>query len=357
MHGFTTVSLDGLQPATALAMDANGLAGLGWYTTVWEGLERLGLDGAAVCVQAGIHSAVRENQSDAALGDALALAFEMAVQQSGDPCIGLHMACHPLSGLGVLSHMLLSSPNMRKNLRLLVRYLPLFWPMAAVELKTLGGRTVFTLDIKRAKRPVPAALFDFFVTMLLTGFRVVTGKRAKVLQLLHPGAPPENPQRWHDTFGVTVQFGAACCVLELCTSSMLEPIPTANPCILELSQRMAEQMERRTVGVTSERIRRELTKCLQKGEPRRKDIASQLGMSERSLCRRLAEERTTYVHLLDTLRRELAETYICQGSFKPTEITFALGFSDPSNFYRACKRWFGQMPSASASSEPLPPPG
>lgn len=354
MDGSTTASFEERLPAGVPAMDAHALAGLGWYKTVCEGLDRLGLDGAALCVQAGVHTAVLEKQPDGVLGDALALVFEQAVAQTGDPCLGLRMACHPLSSLGVLSHMLLSSPNMRKNLRLLVRYLPLFWPMAMVELKTVAGRTVFTLDVKRARRQVPAAMFDFFVTMVLSGFRVITGKRAKVLQVLHPGAPPENPQPWHDTLGVAVQFGAACCVVELCTSSMLEPIPTANPAILELSQRIAEQIERRTVGVTSERIRRELIKCLQKGEPRRKEIATQLGMSERSLCRRLAEESTTFVHLLDALRREMAEIYIRQGSFKPTEITFALGFSDPSNFYRACKRWFGQMPNP-ISETPQPP--
>ena len=43
--------------------------------------------------------------------------------------------------------------------------------------------------------------------------------------------------------------------------------------------------------------------------------------------------------------RELAQRYFQHSDCSPTEITFALGFSDPSNFYRACKRWFGRSPS------------
>ena len=98
--------------------------------------------------------------------------------------------------------------------------------------------------------------------------------------------------------------------------------------------------------MTSSRVRTEIVKCLGKGEPRREAIAAQLGMSERTLCRRLSDENTNFVAVLDALRREMAETYMQQGDFNPTEITYALGFSDPSNFYRACKRWFGSTPNA-----------
>lgn len=326
-------------------MDSNTIADFGWYKTLCEGFDHLGLDGAALCIEAGILAAVIGQLPMGTLTDALSIAFEMAARKTGDPRIGLRMARHPLSSLGVLSHMLLSSENAQGNMRYIARYLPLFWPMATVEMEILSDRSLITLGIKPGQRVVHAALFDFFASMMLAGFRVVTGKRAKVLKLHHPGAAPQDPRQWHEMFGEVVHFGAPRCVIEICASSMLEPIPTANPSILEISERIAEQMERRTVGVTSDRIRKELIKWLQKGEPRRKEIASQLGMSERSLCRRLAEEGTTFVNLLDALRREMAETYIQQGSFKPTEITFALGFSDPSNFYRACKRWFGQMPT------------
>lgn len=328
-------------------MDPHSLsiADLDWYKTLSEGFNHLGLDGPAVCAQAGIQTAVAEKMSAGALTDALSAAFERALLETGDPRVGLRMARHPLSSLGVLSHLLLASENAQENLHFVERYLPLFWPMATLEIQNLPDRSLISLGIQSGQRPIHSSLFDFFVSMVLAGFRVVTGKRAKVLKLHHPGDVPQDPQHWYEVFGDVVHFGAPRCVIEVCVSSMLEPIPTANPAILEISERIAEQMARRTVGVTSDRIRKELIKWLQKGEPRRKEIATQLGMSERSLCRRLAEEGTTFVNLLDTLRREMAETYIQQGSFKPTEITFALGFSDPSNFYRACKRWFGQMPT------------
>ena len=84
---------------------------------------------------------------------------------------------------------------------------------------------------------------------------------------------------------------------------------------------------------------------ISKGEPRRETVASVLCMSERTLQRRLTEEGTSFIELVDATRRELAQRYLGNGAFTPTEMSFALGFSDPSNFYRACKRWFGHTPN------------
>ena len=218
--------------------------------------------------------------------------------------------------------------------------------MVTMHAQTLPDRTLVILGMVPGKRPVPPACFDFFVTMLISGYRIVTGQRAKLLKLHYPGQKPANPQPWLDAFGCEVEFGAQQCMVEVCAARVRRRIPTANPAIFELSERIAEQASKRQFGVTSSRVRTEIVKCLGKGEPRREAIAAQLGMSERTLCRRLSDENTNFVAVLDALRREMAETYMQQGDFNPTEITYALGFSDPSNFYRACKRWFGSTPNA-----------
>ena len=326
-------------------MDSNSIADLSWYKTLCTGFNNIGLDGAALCIEAGIYSAVVDQLPAGGLSDAMSVAFEIAVARTGDPHIGLRMARHPLGALGVLSHMLFASNNPQESLQFLARYLPLFWPMATVDFQTSSDRSLLVLGIVPGRRCISSSIFDFFASMVIAGSRIVSGKRAKILKMYHPGDAPLNPLMWHQSFGDVVEFGAPRCAIELVTASMLLPIPTANPAILELSERIAEQMQRRTVGVTSDRIRRDLVKSLHKGEAHRKEIATHLGMSERSLCRRLSEEGTTYLNLLDSVRREMAESYIQQGGFNPTEITFALGFSDPSNFYRACKRWFGHTPT------------
>jgi len=123
------------------------------------------------------------------------------------------------------------------------------------------------------------------------------------------------------------------------------PIPTADQTVADLCERIATQIAEQQGGSVSIRVRQALMKHLSKGDPRRETMASILCMSERTLQRRLTEEGTSFAELVDEVRREMAQRYFRHSQFSPTEITFALGFSDPSNFYRACKRWFGRSPS------------
>ena len=67
-------------------------------------------------------------------------------------------------------------------------------------------------------------------------------------------------------------------------------------------------------------------------------------MSTRTLQRRLQDENTSFQQLLDETRRELAMQFLRQKRMTLLEIAYLLGFADPSNFFRAFKRWFGMPP-------------
>jgi AraC-like DNA-binding protein len=68
-------------------------------------------------------------------------------------------------------------------------------------------------------------------------------------------------------------------------------------------------------------------------------------MSARTLQRKLAEANTTYLQLVDDTRKDLALRYIEDPRRSLTDITFSLGFSQPSAFTRAFRRWTGLSPS------------
>jgi len=68
-------------------------------------------------------------------------------------------------------------------------------------------------------------------------------------------------------------------------------------------------------------------------------------MSERSLQRRLADEGQTFDALLDELRHELALRYLADKTLAIAEVAFLLGYSEPSAFHRAFKRWTGKTPT------------
>jgi len=73
-------------------------------------------------------------------------------------------------------------------------------------------------------------------------------------------------------------------------------------------------------------------------------VAQALHLSQRTLQRRLQEEGTSFQSLLDDTRRELAEQYLAQPTMTLLQIAYLLGFADPSNFFRAFRRWFNVTP-------------
>jgi AraC-like DNA-binding protein len=74
-------------------------------------------------------------------------------------------------------------------------------------------------------------------------------------------------------------------------------------------------------------------------------VAETLHMSVRSLQRKLKEVGTTFRTLLDTVRKDLASTYVHDPDIELAEVAFLLGFSDQSTFSRAFRRWTGHSPS------------
>ncbi|MEE9265906.1 MAG: helix-turn-helix transcriptional regulator, partial [Gammaproteobacteria bacterium] len=99
-------------------------------------------------------------------------------------------------------------------------------------------------------------------------------------------------------------------------------------------------------------VRARLTEQLSSGHATQNSVADALHMSLRTLQRRLNDEGTSYKGLLDETRRELAAHYMAETHRSINEITYLLGFSEPSNFSRAFRRWTGKSPSAYRAQSP-----
>ena len=93
-----------------------------------------------------------------------------------------------------------------------------------------------------------------------------------------------------------------------------------------------------------QRVRIVVSQALSEGVPTLTNVASELGMSARTLQRRLSDKGHSFQGLVDLARRELAEKLLRDTDFGLSEIAFLTGFSEQSGFNRAFKRWAGQTP-------------
>lgn len=91
-------------------------------------------------------------------------------------------------------------------------------------------------------------------------------------------------------------------------------------------------------------VREAIKECLLERRASQEDVAGQLQMSVRNLQRRLKEAGTSYQSILDDSREALALKLIADASVPLYEIAFMVGYTEPSAFYKAFKRWTGKRP-------------
>ena len=92
------------------------------------------------------------------------------------------------------------------------------------------------------------------------------------------------------------------------------------------------------------RVENAVVPLLPHGKTRTSEIARELGVSQRTLARRLAEEGLTFSELLDSLRSDLANRHLADRDLAISQIAWLLGYRDVGAFSHAFKRWTGKAP-------------
>ncbi len=123
-----------------------------------------------------------------------------------------------------------------------------------------------------------------------------------------------------------------------------------------LLSHLDEELERLEPEVPlADAVQKTVSRTLSEGVPRMSLIARRLGMSERTLQRRLSAEGISFQSLVERSRRQLAEALLHQSSYSLSDVAFLTGFSEQSAFNRAFKRWVGQTPSTYRKTIQPPP--
>ncbi|MBY6188488.1 AraC family transcriptional regulator [Marinobacter hydrocarbonoclasticus] len=155
----------------------------------------------------------------------------------------------------------------------------------------------------------------------------------------------EAHRRW---FGATVEFGASEDAIgipaELLSRPVVRPDPQLLPVLEQHARRRLQALEQQ--DDLPMRVRALILAALEVGPVRRDHIAAALGLSEKTLQRRLAQCQTQYQTELDTVRLTLAKRALADGEQSVADLAVRLGFSDVRSFQRRFKQWTGQGPGA-----------
>lgn len=221
-------------------------------------------------------------------------------------------------------------------------------PMA-MKIEHKAGRTTAALEFLDRGLTPPRVLMAFKLVFFVQLARLATRSSVNPLRVGWPA--PELSARdaraYANWFGVPVEDLPVATVV-FAADDTQRPFLTANDGMWKffepaLRQRLADLEKHAS---TVERVRGALVEALPAGEVSMAAVCRRLGVSTRTLQRRLREEGSSFQQTLDALRHSLANHYLHHSSLSGTEISFLLGFEDPNSFVRAFQTWSGSTPQA-----------
>ena len=273
--------------------------------------------------------------------------WQLAVESTGDPCFGFvageQLQPAALHGLGFSW---LASDTLRDALNRLIRFSRLISTAANIQLQDTGNRVELEIMPPTGVDHVVYATLDAALAGFLHMCRITAGNQINPALVTLKRPRPDCAGKIKSFFRCPVDYDAD--NYSLCFSQQLidTPLSNANPELARINdQAVVDYLARFDRDSITMQVRSRIVERLHDGTPNQETIAESLHVSLRSLQRMLNKEETNYKTLLESTRQELALHYIRETHRSLGEITYLLGFSEPSNFTRAFKRWTGKTPA------------
>lgn len=316
-----------------------------------RGAERLGLDVLPMLRARGIEPE-RDfdpmSRIDGALYEDLLL--EM-ILRSEDPLFGFHLGQQMVPGAyGVLGHLALGSATVADMLRLLTTFQSLAGNMGEASLEPADNGDVWVVWRMTHTNPVIRQhVTDNMLTLSIQFMRAGSGQQNLRPEriLAEHRMSTEQRQAMSDFAGLEVEDEAgrnALLLSEKLLGTSLSPFDSLTRQTLEQeAERQLRMLRGHTDWLAS--VRHHLQMTLQDSPPRRQQVAEKLGVSVRTLDRRLADAGISWQQLLDSTRAQLARDYLADPEMTVADISKRLGFADVRAFQRRFRQWTGMAPS------------
>ncbi|HSD41597.1 MAG TPA: AraC family transcriptional regulator [Burkholderiales bacterium] len=310
-------------------------------------LEARGIDANALLRRAGCDPALFHVPETRVPNRVIQRVFELAEEATGDPSFGLDVGQQVRGvALHAVGYAWLASAALGDAMARLARYtrvLSDFW-RAEIREEPRGVRFVLVYPATQLVKPL--SRHDAVLSGIVQLCRITYGSAFAPLEVTVKRERPAGGQRFEDWFRAPIVWGASQPSLLCRREDLARQLATMNPGIVHASEKLiTDYLARLDRDDVVARVKRELLNCFPDGSPTQTVVARSLGLSTRTLHRRLAEEGTSFVDLLDETRRELATGYIRRTDNSVGEVAYLLGFAETSSFNRAFRRWTGMSPS------------
>ncbi|MBC7193059.1 AraC family transcriptional regulator [Marinobacter sp.] len=313
---------------------------------IYQAMKKKGVDTDAIFNRLGVDEAYVFTEQLRTPHNAQLYFWQVVEDVSGDPDIGLHLGqLIPAYKGQVLEYLFLSSPTFGEGLRRGLNYQRLLSDAANTEFFVDGDEACMVLDAASEEVSRLRHFNECFVQGVITFFRSITDERFAPSRVEFVHDREQGKEHVAQVLGCEVSFGSDENRLYFPAAMLAHASPHAEPELLDLHERFASEqvarLEKKDIVGQVERIVAEL---LDSGEVTLDAVAERLGIKPRTLRTRLTEAETSFNQVLADFRYRLARQLLATTDESIDEIVYLTGFSEPSTFYRAFKRWSGMTP-------------
>lgn len=312
-----------------------------------EYAERFGMDRGELLRLASITPATLDDPDTRLPMSALLKLWRAILERQEGKAIGVRIGstCR-VTRLGLVGYVMFYSSDLLEALHRFSRYIHIISEAVQFEVATDGERTTLSFNahpsLLALRHPVEAQL-----AAVLTVGREITQSDLVPLAIHLPLPKAGDTSAYREVFRCPVHFSHPNAAIVFATSQMRLPIKASDPTLSGYLEELAGSTLT-SLGAPNENfvdtVRRALWSELPGGRPNLWRTASGLGISARTLQRRLRENGTSFSAVLEELRRELSGELLADKKLAVSDVVFLLGYSEPSAFQRAFRRWRGVSP-------------
>jgi len=312
----------------------------------WRAIEGAGVRAPALLRQARLPATLHLREQVLLTTSQYFALWRALEQLTGDPGLGIRLvqttdtAAHPPSSL-VAFH----ARDYRDGLERLARFKRLCTP-ERLHLADEDGDLAIIPEWLRADEPPPAIATDVTLATLLELGRRGSGHPIvpRRLELKRVKPKLDLPRGY---FGCPIRYAAARDALVLKAEDLDRPFPGHNPELLDmLTPALSSALDELDTGSSmAEQVKLVLRRMLASGRPDLAHVAQELGLSDRTLQRRITDAGTSFRDLLADARKDLGRRLLSDPGTDIDEVACLLGYQDASSFYRAFRDWEGVTPN------------
>ena len=285
--------------------------------------------------------------------------WEEASQQLARPSLGLSLGALAHSGtFDLVGQLARASSTLGDAFVRLGRYGRLWGDEHDLRLEVSDGRATVSFARPTVEAPGRQA-GEAMLAGLLKLAESLIAERLPLLEVHFSHEEPADTAPHRELFRAPLLFGASGNAMVFDSRFLHQPLANHDRHLCRVLEQQAEQLVEAMPRHDSytKRVQHLIFVELPHGSPNADDVARKLGMTTRTLSRRLRAEGTSHQHLLDAMRRKVADGYLRTTAMSASEIAYELGFADTSSFSRAFKRWTGKTPSGYRQGGRTPLPG